>query len=141
VREKYHGREVPLPVAVRDRFGELFADAESACAFAAAGPLGLRDTARWGTAMVLAVVILAVQAVFSRWWLTRFRYGPMEWGRRCVTWWSVVQLRRGRPEAWRGSAQAAASIRPVVLLLLGERCRRLLPQPVCTSMISRWTSK
>jgi uncharacterized membrane protein YeiB len=61
---------------------------------AAAGPLGLWYSARWGTAMVLAVVILAVQAVFSRWWLAQFRYGPMEWGLRCVTWWSVVQLRR-----------------------------------------------
>lgn len=66
-------------------------------AVAAAGPLGLRDSARWGTAMVLAVAILAVQAVFSRWWLTRFKYGPMEWILRCVTWWSVVQLRRSYP--------------------------------------------
>ncbi|PZH14823.1 DUF397 domain-containing protein [Streptomyces sp. NTH33] len=40
VRAKYSGREAPLPVAVRDRFGELFADAEFACAFAATGPRG-----------------------------------------------------------------------------------------------------
>ncbi|MER5914501.1 IS1182 family transposase [Streptomyces sp. NPDC001982] len=40
VRAKYHGREVPLPVAVRDLFGELFADAEFAEAFAATGPRG-----------------------------------------------------------------------------------------------------
>jgi hypothetical protein len=26
VRSKYSGRQVPLPVAVRDRFGKLFAD-------------------------------------------------------------------------------------------------------------------
>jgi hypothetical protein len=64
---------------------------------AAGGPLGLWDSAHWGTAMVLALAILAVQAVFSRWWLSRFRYGPLEWGLRCVTWWSVVQLRRWRP--------------------------------------------
>lgn len=64
---------------------------------AAAGPLGLRESSRWGTAMVLAVVILAVQTVFSRWWLARFQYGPMEWVLRCVTWWNVVQLRRSRP--------------------------------------------
>jgi transposase len=40
VRVKFHGREVPLPVAVRDRFGELFADAEFARAFGVTGPLG-----------------------------------------------------------------------------------------------------
>jgi transposase len=38
VRAKYGKREVPLPVAVRDRFGELFADAEFACAFRVMGP-------------------------------------------------------------------------------------------------------
>jgi hypothetical protein len=45
--------------------------------------------------MVLALVILAVQAGFSRWWLSRFRYGPLEWGLRCATWWSVVPLAAG----------------------------------------------
>jgi transposase len=40
VKAKYRGREVPLPVAVRDRFGELFADAEFARAFAVSGPRG-----------------------------------------------------------------------------------------------------
>ena len=36
VRAKYRGRQVP----VRDRFGELFADAEFAGAFAVTGPRG-----------------------------------------------------------------------------------------------------
>jgi IS5 family transposase len=40
VRAKHYGREVPLPVAVRDQFGELFADAEFAAAFGASGPRG-----------------------------------------------------------------------------------------------------
>jgi transposase len=40
VRAKHYGREVPLPVAVRDRFGELFADAEFASAFRVTGPRG-----------------------------------------------------------------------------------------------------
>jgi hypothetical protein len=40
VRAKHYGREVPLPVAVRDQFGELFADAEFASAFGASGPRG-----------------------------------------------------------------------------------------------------
>jgi transposase len=40
VQAKYRGRQVPLPVAVRDRFGELFTDAEFAGAFAVTGPRG-----------------------------------------------------------------------------------------------------
>jgi transposase len=38
VRAKYYGKDLPLPVAVRDRLGELFADAEFAAAFGARGP-------------------------------------------------------------------------------------------------------
>ncbi|WP_327241675.1 transposase [Streptomyces sp. NBC_01320] len=40
VRARFHGREMPLPVAVRDRFGELFADVEFASAFGVTGPSG-----------------------------------------------------------------------------------------------------
>ncbi|MFE5827745.1 hypothetical protein ACFQ7B_39180 [Streptomyces erythrochromogenes] len=40
VRAKNYGCGVPLPVAVRDRLGELFADAEFAEAFGASGPAG-----------------------------------------------------------------------------------------------------
>jgi uncharacterized protein len=41
-----------------------------------------------------AAAILLVQALWSRWWLARFRYGPLEWAWRCVTWWQRVDLRR-----------------------------------------------
>jgi hypothetical protein len=37
VGTKYRGRHVPLPVAVRDRLGEVFADAEFAGAVRVAG--------------------------------------------------------------------------------------------------------
>ncbi|MGW8379257.1 DUF418 domain-containing protein [Streptomyces sp. ODS28] len=55
--------------------------------------LHLPNSGRWGTAVLLAVGILVVQALWSRWWLGRFRYGPAEWAWRCVTWWNVVPLR------------------------------------------------
>ncbi|MGG2464623.1 DUF418 domain-containing protein [Streptomyces sp. RGM 3693] len=61
---------------------------------AAAPVLGLRHSLHWGAAMVLALVILIVQTLFSRWWLARFRYGPVEWCLRCVTWWERVPNRR-----------------------------------------------
>lgn len=57
-------------------------------------PLGLYGSAHWGTEPALAAAILTVQAVFSRWWLSRFRYGPLEWGLRTITWWQPVALRR-----------------------------------------------
>jgi hypothetical protein len=40
VQATYAGRELPLPVAVRDRLGEVFADAAFADAFASRGPRG-----------------------------------------------------------------------------------------------------
>ncbi|MCP2261749.1 putative membrane protein YeiB [Streptoalloteichus tenebrarius] len=57
--------------------------------------LGLTGSHRWGAAFGLALVVLALQAGLSRWWLTRFRYGPLEWWWRCVTWFRVVPNPRG----------------------------------------------
>ena len=56
--------------------------------------LGLPQSTSWGTVIALAVGILVVQIAWSHAWLTHLRYGPLEWIWRCVTWWSVVPLRR-----------------------------------------------
>jgi uncharacterized membrane protein YeiB len=57
---------------------------------AVVGPLvGLRHSADYGRMIALAVLILAAQAVFSRYWLARHRYGPFEWLWRCGTWWTT----------------------------------------------------
>ncbi|WP_032404485.1 DUF418 domain-containing protein [Rhodococcoides fascians] len=42
----------------------------------------------------LTIAILVVQILWSRWWLGRFRYGPLEWAWRCSTWWTFVRNRR-----------------------------------------------
>lgn len=42
---------------------------------------------------VLVLAIIVVEALWSPWWLRRFRYGPAEWLWRCVTWWTVVPFR------------------------------------------------
>jgi uncharacterized protein len=56
---------------------------------AAVGPLvGLRHSAHYGRMIVLAVLILAGQALFSRYWLAHYRYGPLEWIWRGLTWWT-----------------------------------------------------
>ena len=40
--------------------------------------------------MLLAFVIYTLQVLWSRWWFTRFAYGPMEWLWRALTYgcWS-----------------------------------------------------
>jgi uncharacterized protein len=43
---------------------------------------------------VLAVTIIAVQVAYSRWWLARFRFGPMEWVWRSFTYRSRQGMRR-----------------------------------------------
>jgi uncharacterized protein len=43
-------------------------------------------------ALAAALALFAANAVFSRWWLTRFRFGPLEWLWRSLTY--------GRPQPW-----------------------------------------
>ncbi len=56
--------------------------------------LGLSTSTTVLPALGLAVAVLIVQNLFSRWWLEHFAYGPMEWVWRSVTRWQVVSLRR-----------------------------------------------
>ena len=58
----------------------------------------------WGLPRVQQVLFVALvyaaQIVFSHWWLTRFRYGPMEWVWRGFTYRQVPPLRiAGMPVA------------------------------------------
>jgi hypothetical protein len=50
VRAMYRGREVPLPVAVRDQLGELFADEQFTETFGARGKPGLNPDSRYSAA-------------------------------------------------------------------------------------------
>ena len=55
---------------------------------------GLPGSSAYGAMALLAAGILLLQLGWSRWWLARFRQGPLEWGWRCITWWRVQPLRR-----------------------------------------------
>jgi uncharacterized protein len=46
-----------------------------------------------------AVLLFAAQAMVSRWWLTRFTLGPLEWVWRWFTHWKRPALRREVPGA------------------------------------------
>lgn len=61
----------------------------------AAMPLLIADGSRWA-GVVFALALVALLIAFSRWWLARFRYGPLEWLWRCGTWWRFVPIRRDR---------------------------------------------
>lgn len=42
------------------------------------------------TGVALSAAVLAAQVAFGRMWLERFRYGPLEWLWRCLTWMERV---------------------------------------------------
>lgn len=59
-------------------------------------PLGLGLAGTIGSFHVLLICIafFAFQMVFSRWWLARFRFGPMEWVWRALTYGERPSCRR-----------------------------------------------
>jgi len=61
---------------------------------------GLGVGPRFGVAGILVAwaVLFAAQVVWSRWWLRRFRFGPMEWLWRALTYGQRPPMRREDPE-------------------------------------------
>jgi uncharacterized membrane protein YeiB len=47
-----------------------------------------------GPALVLGVALIAVQSLACRAWLRHFRYGPLEWAWRAVSWHCLPPMRR-----------------------------------------------
>ncbi len=44
--------------------------------------------------MAFVVVVFALQVAFSYLWLRHFRYGPLEWAWRALTYWQLPPMRR-----------------------------------------------
>ena len=57
--------------------------------------------------LTMAIGLFAVDALFSRWWLARFRYGPLEWLWRSATYARWQPLRVAAPGEPVGSGLAA----------------------------------
>ena len=57
--------------------------------------LGYFGELRLGVTLGLVPVIFALQVLFSRFWLLRFRFGPAEWVWRSLTYGARQPLRRG----------------------------------------------
>jgi uncharacterized protein len=43
---------------------------------------------------LIGLTIYGTQVIFSKWWLTRFAFGPMEWIWRCATYRSWQPIHR-----------------------------------------------
>lgn len=63
------------------------------------GVLGLGLAGRIGSFAILVICIafFALQAAFSHWWLARYRFGPMEWLWRTLTYGERPPMRRAAP--------------------------------------------
>jgi uncharacterized protein len=55
----------------------------------------------WGASrvdqMLFVAVVIVLQIAFSHFWLARFRYGPVEWLWRAVTYWTIPPMRLAAP--------------------------------------------
>ena len=61
------------------------------------------QVSRAGQVFFVAVVF-GLQLIFSKLWLSHFRYGPMEWLRRAITYWQLPPMRREAFPAMPGMA-------------------------------------
>jgi uncharacterized membrane protein YeiB len=68
----------------------------------AGGHYGMGRAAQVG----FVFTVIALQVVFSTWWLSKFRYGPMEWLWRAITYWQLPPMRREAVPALAGGAAA-----------------------------------
>jgi uncharacterized protein len=50
-----------------------------------------------GPQMLMVLAILALQFVYSRWWLHRYSYGPAEWAWRGLTYGKLPPMRKSSP--------------------------------------------
>jgi uncharacterized protein len=70
--------------------------------------LGLFMRVSLSVALLLAVGIFLAQMLLSRWWMTRFEFGPVEWVWRQVTYRKRLALRRRRGPNASGTLETTA---------------------------------
>ncbi len=58
--------------------------------------LGFYGQFGYASQLLFVVGIWVIQLAWSPWWLNRFRFGPMEWLWRSLTYWKLQPLRRER---------------------------------------------
>lgn len=58
--------------------------------------------------VLFVLVVFALQVLLSRWWLQRFRYGPLEWTWRAFTHWTLPAMRRQASSSSSEASRVAA---------------------------------
>ncbi len=56
--------------------------------------LGLHGHMQRGWQVLLAIVLFVAQVLFSRWWMARYRFGPLEWVWRALTYLHAPKMLR-----------------------------------------------
>jgi uncharacterized protein len=59
--------------------------------------LGLYGKVSRGEAWLFVPPVWALMLLWSKWWLDRYRYGPLEWAWRCLSRWRLEPMRRHLP--------------------------------------------
>lgn len=44
--------------------------------------------------IILVLSIYVTQIFLSRWWLTYFQFGPLEWCWRCISYWKILPIKK-----------------------------------------------
>jgi len=60
--------------------------------------LGIFGKLDISTALAFGIAVYAVQVIFSRWWLDRYRFGPLEWLWRALMYGHLPPMRRSMAE-------------------------------------------
>ena len=73
---------------------------------------GLFGLLTWAQILIIAALILVTQTAFSVYWLKHFRFGPLEWIWRCITYWRVEGMRynEARPSRKLSTFKTAESV-------------------------------
>ena len=56
--------------------------------------------------VLFVAIVFGLQLLLSKWWLSRFRYGPMEWLWRAITYWQLPPMRKDAAPATTSLANA-----------------------------------
>jgi uncharacterized protein len=51
------------------------------------------DSLSLAECVLVVLVIFIAQIFISKWWLSRFKYGPLEWLWRCISYWKILPIR------------------------------------------------
>ena len=65
--------------------------------------LGMFDQMNWARVFWVSGLVVVLQVVFAMWWLSRFRFGPLEWLWRSLTHWKRQPMRLEETVAPKGA--------------------------------------